>query len=1079
MAKYLKSINLQGFKSFPVKINIDLVDGITGIVGANGSGKSNIVEAVKWVLGEQSAKSLRGDKMEDVIFNGTKERTAMSMAEVSLNFDNDNHWLPIEYNEVSVSRRIFRSGEGHYSINKSRVRLKDVVELFLDTGIGRDSYAIFEQGKIDRLLSESAVERRSLFEDFAGISKFKFRKEEAERKLENSKFNLERINDIIISLEKEVISLKEQAANASKYNELKNSLRGLELKFEALRVKNLENEIMNKFSQKNKAEEKLKPLIEEVKKKEEDILSAEKEIQHREEEFNKIRDDYTKFERVFGEIQTRLENNKERKISIENQLNTLELRLIEGKERQKVLQGELQEKSQDLAVITDEKENIQGIMSGIQSKIDTIYSRIKQMDSNILDHSKELGYVKIITKDEIDKQKHELIAVQTKLENYRVSIQEKWKLQKSIESDLEERKIQYDSYTQNIANLRKELEKILSEIENNLKRENSNKQENTKYNEEIRKLQMKLKSMDKIIMDSLEKQAVLLKDFSIKKPLLESKVEKAMNQLTDCIQNNTPFDETKRIILELKDRFSEYKNYYENILGILYSDEGTYTQKENTQNSIEELTNKIYDNEQELERIRTKIKELQIVRENIQNNYNKNDFELSNIKKEMNKMNGQLTSVLESLKILENQINSASDTIKKKQSLIEELILIVDEYDEEIRELKEKRNNLHDELNKRKIDHARIEEKHKSLLNEINRIKNQISDIERMRGSFETDKNNSIVVIKEMEKRIEDDSKKLEIHMQKIETIGKELESKKKDIEAIQKSRKVMELQRRDIEENIQKLERTIMNLENAISERKGFLGSILENVQNNYSTEIRGIQIQKGENFENISLKINELRQELQNMGDVNLLAIEQYQNAKERLDFLNIQKQDSEKAMADIIILIEETNAKCIEQFSSAFEDIRKAFKKIFARLFDGGRADLILENEKDILNSGINIFAEPPGKKFQSISLLSGGERALVAIAVIFSILYLKPTPFVVLDEMDAPLDDDNIERFKSLLKDFKQTSQFIIVSHSKSTLEICDALYGVTMEEQGVSKVISVAFDEANLLFKSDDNNESPS
>ncbi len=998
----------------------------------------------------------------------------MSMGEVSLTFDNESHWLPIEFSEVCISRRIFRSGEGQYSINKSRVRLKDVVELFLDTGIGRDSYAIFEQGKIDRLLSESAIERRSLFEDFAGISKFKFRKEEAEKKLENSRLNIERVNDVLIELEKEVASLKEQSDNASKYNDFRSELRQLELKFEALRVHNFENEIMNKYSQKKNTEDRLKPLLEEIKKKEKDLILAEEEIQIKETEFNAIRDDYTKAEREYGEIKSRLENNKERKTILINQIKNMESRLVEGGEREKTLKGELQQKMDEMDLVTGDKEAVYDEMSEIQNKIDVIHKEIKNLDSEILKKSKELGFEKIISKDDIDKQKHELVAYQTRLENYRASLEEKWENRKNIQSELKEKNDQLEIALKDKNHLKTELENVISDIEGLHKKESELKQMNNLNGDEIKSLQYKLKSMDKIIMDSLEKQSGMLKKFMDQKPLLESNIDNAINLITECIQENRPWEETRESIERLKNHFKDYKNYYENILGILYSDEGTYTHKENVQKSIEEFTDKIYQTEIEIETVRSKTRELQTLRESIQNNYNKNDFEIQNLETETGKISEQLSSVQESSKNLENQINAASETIKKKQILIENMMLAVEDYDENIRDLKADRNNLFDDLNKKKVEYARAEEKYKSLDNEIRRIKNQISDIEKMHNTYDTDIKNSAEVIAELDKRIVDDANNQKVINEKIREFQNDIENRKSMIEAIQKSRKVIDLQRKEIEENIIKMEKVLVNLENAISERKGFLESIVENAQKNYSMDIRKVEILKEDNFDTISAEINRFRMELQNLGDVNLLAIEQYQNAKERMDFLIAQKLDSEKAMADIEALIKETNAKCIEQFTAAFEDIRKAFKKIFARLFDGGKADLVLENEKDILNTGINIFAEPPGKKFQSISLLSGGERALVAIAVIFSILYLKPTPFVVLDEMDAPLDDDNIERFKAIVKDFKLSSQFIIVSHSKSTLEICDALYGVTMEELGVSKIINVAFDEAELLFKSDDN-----
>ncbi len=1070
MVKYLKYLYLQGFKSFPVKTQLELVDGITGIVGANGSGKSNIVEAIRWVMGEQSAKSLRGDRMEDVIFNGTKDRAAMSMAEVGLIFDNDNHWLPIDFSEVSVSRRMFRSGEGQYSINKSRVRLKDVVELFLDTGVGRDSYSIFEQGKIDRLLSESPIERRALFEDFAGISKFKYRKEEAEKKLENSRTNLERLNDIIMELDREVISLKEQADNANRYQEFKAGLQREELKFEALRKANCEAEIENKTAQKAANEEKMKPLIDQLVFNENKIIELEENIQKDEGYFNNLRDEYTRAEREFGELNSRLINNIERKKAMERQILNLESRLKDGEDRGNALKNEFAGKKNELNSASEDKEAVSESLRNIEAKIDEIHLSIKHLDERALGLSKGIGFEKIISKDNVEKNKQEIIALQTRLENFRTTLEEKWNLMKTIEQQINEKKEQAEITGQNISFLTEELTKAVKEIETLHDREKKLKDENHQLNDEVSFIQEESRKMDRLIIESLEKQAKLMKDFTGKKPEIEVEIDLIFSDLIGIIRNNSPLDQIKDRMNTLKNQFYRYKEYYESILNVLYSDDGTYTKKESLLGKIEQTEAMIAGNSDEIEKTRELLKDMQEIREGIQNNYNKSQYDAVSMKNEINKFNSELLSAQESLKTIENQINDISEKIKTRQTITEEMIKIIDDYEDKMIRIKSDRNNYFDELNKKKIDFARIDEKYLSLSNEILRIKNQIADIDKMKESYLHDRDNTGLSIKDISDRItidEDGKSKLE---GRIEEYKNNIENKKKLIEGMQKAKKNLDNQRKNTEENAQKIEKIISGLDNSISERKGFLSSIIDNVQKNYNVDIKTIQIDKGDNIEKTYGLINSFRAELQKIGDVNLLAIEQYRNAKERLEFLSIQKQDSEKAMIDIIALIDETNKKCIEQFTSSFEDIRKGFKKIFARLFDGGRADLLLEDEKDVLNSGVNIFAEPPGKKFQSISLLSGGERALVAIAVIFSILYLKPTPFVVLDEIDASLDDDNIERFKSLLHDFKETSQFVIVSHSKSTLEICDALYGVTMEEMGVSKIINVEFDDAEILFK---------
>ncbi|OHD55608.1 MAG: hypothetical protein A2Y33_13310 [Spirochaetes bacterium GWF1_51_8] len=1070
MANYLKSIEITGFKSFPVKSRIEFLDGITGIVGPNGCGKSNVVEAIKWVLGEQSAKSMRGEKMEDVIFNGTKERPPMGMADVSVTFNNEAKWLPIEFSEVSVARRIFRSGEGQYYINKSKVRLRDMVELFLDTGVGRDSYAIFEQGKIDRLLSESPQERRFLFEEFAGISKFKFRKEEAERKLENSRLNLERLNDIVIELDKEVESLRTQAEDANKYNSLQNELKTLDAKFAALRIKNIRKEIDARIEEKTKLADKQKVLSETVRDREDAMLATDGDIQKRETDFHAFDDQFAQTQKEFAAVQTRLESNRERVRSQTDWLSSMENRIKEDMERLTVLQGELKQKEHDSLGINVEKDESSSAMKEIQSQIDEVFVKIKSLDEKILAKSRELGFDKIITKDDIERQRQEIVAFRTRLENYRVSIEEKWEVGRNFETERKEKTNQLEIFSRDVETFKSELDKIIKEIDISLQKEKDIRQDNLRTGEEIRELQVRLKSMDKAIMESLERQSGELKKFTERKPMLDARLESALSRLTGAIESGANTSAVLEGVAELKTNFSEYRAYYENILGILYSDDGAYTQKENIQNRIEELTGKIAANEQALEETRARLRDLQSVRSDIQSSYNRNEFETSALRKEIVKLDDQITNNHSALKFLESQIASHSDSINKKGTLIDSMITIVEEYERDIQELRSARSVLGEELNGKKVDFARIEEQYKSVRNESERIRHQIGDIERHRVNFENDKKTTFQSIEELKTRIGEDSISVESFSQKIEAGRTEREKRLKEIEQLKTARKALEFQIREYNEQNMKLEKQMMEFENAIGERTGTLQSIVENAMSAYGIDVTGIPVGENDNIDSIHADIKRLRNDIAKLGNVNFLAIEQFQDAKERLEYLISQRLDVEKAMADIQGLIDETNEKSAEQFSRAFEDIRVAFKKIFSRLFDGGRADLILQDKENVLTSGIDIMAEPPGKKLQSISLLSGGERALVAIAVIFAILYLKPTPFVILDELDAPLDDDNIERFKNLLAEFRQTSQFVVVSHSKSTLEVCDVLYGVTMEELGVSKVINVAFDEAQMLFK---------
>ena len=1070
MANYLKSLEIAGFKSFPVRTRIEFVDGITGIVGPNGCGKSNVIEAIKWVLGEQSAKSLRGEKMEDVIFNGTKDRQSMGMAEVTLTFNNESRWLGVDYMEVGVSRRMFRSGESQYSMNKNKVRLKDIVELFLDTGVGRDSYAIFEQGKMDRLLAESPIERRTLFEEFAGISKFKFRKEEAEKKLVSAQTNLDRVNDVILELEREVEKLQVQAENAHLYHQYKEKLAELEIKFQALRVFNTKKEIENRTKQKTELEQKLELTKKEMKDRDEALVKTDEDITEREEELQDIQQSFSAAEREFSEIKSRLDASKERKVTQTNWLANMESRLNQETERLTGLRADLASKDKELAEVSTEKETVSGELTDLKAKIDSVFNEIRSIDNNLLEESKKLGYQRIISKDDIEKLKQEIVAYHTRLENFRISLKEKWDINQTLTKEKEEKNEQYEMLSQELDTFRDKLEGIKRDIDDCLNREKAIRDDSRISGEKIKDLQVQLKSMDKVIMESIEKQSALMKDFSRKKPLLEAKLDGALSRLTSAIEQKESSETIREIIADLKKLMTENKSHYENILGILYSDEGTYTKKENLQNEIEELTAHIEDNEQKLEDLRVKLRELQTVRNDIQTGFNRTQMESDTLKRDIQRLDSQMTTTQETLKSIENQINSHSEMIRNKQEMADKLTSIVEDYEKNIQTLRTRKNELGEVQNSKNVSYARVEEKFKSVQTEIARIRSQIRDIERSQESYEKDKLTTLSSIEELSVKIDEDTELMRRKSKTIEEIKYNMERKKTEVTGLRNARRQIEIQIKDSNTGLQKIESQIGEIERSIAERRGSMEAIMESARNTYSIDVTQIPISPDDNADKLHKAIREMTAELQKLGDVNLLAIEQYQDAKDRLEFLSRQREDVMKAIEDINMLIQETNERSISQFTEAFEQIRKAFKKTFARLFDGGRADLILIDEKDVLNSGVDILAEPPGKKFQSVSLLSGGERALVTIAVIFAILYLKPTPFVILDELDAPLDDDNIERFKAILKDFRQMSQFIVVSHSKSTLEVCDALYGVTMEELGVSKVVNVAFDDANVLFK---------
>jgi len=1072
MARYLKTIELDGFKSFAVKTTLECVDGITGIVGANGSGKSNIVEAIKWVLGEQSARSLRGEKMEDVIFNGTQNRSPKGMAEVTLTFANETRWLPLEFAEVSIGRRIFRSGEGQYFINKSRVRLKDIVEIFLDTGVGRDSYAIFEQGKIDRLLSESPEERRFLFEEFAGISKFKFRKEEAEKKLEAARANLERVQDVIIELEKELMKLEKQAENARRYHEIKDQLTACELRFEVLRVKNMQQEIEAKTAEKQKIEQQVVQKQQKLAEVEENLILLDEELTQKETARNQWQEKITALEKSITELQTQIKANRERKSFLEKQMESLAQRLAEGTEREKTLREEYEKKSEMLSDIEELREHAREKLSIIQKDIDRLHESMRLLNQQLLTQSRELGFSQTVTRDHVDQLQKEILGLDFQRESMQKKLEEIFHQKQTLQAQLEEKHRILEDMRQKRDRIASEVQDVMAQIQQNIKEESDLKKENQSLLQSIQNLQQKLKSVDKVIIESLEKQATEIKAFSQKKPFLEAKLSELFAGLERAMERGD-LEESRKTLQQLKRLFQEIEASYESILGILYSEEGTYTQKERIQDNIEEINQVIEDNRQKIEHLHERLRELQNLRENIQASYTRVEYDVQAIEEEIKKLTRDQGASEEAYAQVQNTLAQYGERILARQSQLEKIMEIIETYETEVAEKKSELNKEIEKLNNQRVETVRIEEQYKSLATEIQRIGSQLEDIVRTRANYTRDIENSRQTVEQMNQYIEEAEERLAALAHDLDHYRSNLSDIRSQIEAIIKNRKSLEALRKDIEGDVQTLEKRIGGLENALQERQQSVDALVSRIQETYHCSPDEVSLRPEETIDALHQAITRLRQDLAQLGDVNLLAIEEYRHARERRDFLEQQRQDSEKAMQDIVNLIEETNEKSRELFVSSFEAIRKSFRKIFARMFDGGRADLILLDENDVLNSGINIMAEPPGKKFQSISLLSGGERALVAISVIFAILHLKPTPFVVLDEMDAPLDDDNIERFKRLLLDFKEVSQFLIVSHSKSTLEICDALYGVTMEEQGVSKVVSVAFDEAASLLIRDD------
>jgi len=901
-------MDMFGFKSFADKTHIEFEPGITAIVGPNGCGKSNVVDAVKWVLGEKQAKNIRGQTMEDIIFSGTDQRKALSLAEVSLTIDNTNRILDFDSEMVTVSRRIFRDGESEYLINKSPVRLKDIDKLFMDTGIGKSAYSVLEQGKMDLILSTKAEDRRYLFEEAAGISRYKMQKKESLKKLQDTGENLNRINDILKEIEREKELKSRQADKTKEFLNLKGKLSDLDIKVSLIKYRDL----VRKY-EKNQADiEKLKKEREELSGK---VSKTSVENEKDEKRKNDLQYQLFEIEKKLGDYKVRRETidlatDKNRRLVEENtsRKNSVIKKIEERKENLERLTIE-KKKSEETALelkdkIVEDKKKLSEFFETRKRKIDSIHaSRDKIEDNNrkIKDH--ELSLKKL----------REALEV----------------VIKKLVDAIEKRKIELENSENERQDVKRLIESELSQIEMDL---------NNAIDE------LKLKSFDRSWM-FLEKIKISV----------------------------------------LKEHIYKFESYEDGFRSILFDKTGIHAEKESLDKRIRELVLSIdemrADNVLLDEFIQNEQREL----ENINAMITRIERDIAKYENDSNWIEKQIVSLTHQIDDIKKQIDNYNEDIVRTDKIIEDLL----------REIRESEDKL-----------IQFNEKSEALKKSINELVARRSEIE-----------NNIARRKTDSRKDEEELSKIHERLGSLERNGVEISFKRDGIQDYlwtEYEKKVSELS--EI-----KLNDTMIN------------------------------------EFQN---EIQDLKKKIQDLGPINNLAIQEFRDLKKRFEYYLDQKTDIEKAREDIISVIEDINKTSVEMFISTFNEIQKNFAEMFKRLFEGGEAFLELSEMDNVLESGIDIMVRPPGKKFKNINLLSGGERALTAIALLFATYMVKPSPFCFLDEIDAPLDEQNIQRFVKMLREFSKSTQFIIVTHNKKTMHISESIYGVTMEDPGVSKIISV-------------------
>lgn len=1176
---YLESLEMQGFKSFPDKIKLDFHKGLTAVVGPNGSGKSNIGDAVRWVLGEQSSKTLRGGKMEDVIFAGTTQRKPMGFAQVTLNIVNNRGLLQVPADRVSVTRKLYRSGESEYMINGSQVRLKDIYELFMDTGLGRDGYSIIGQGRVAEIVSAKSGERREIFEEAAGISKFRYKKAEAERRLAAAQENILRLNDIMGELESRVEPLRVQSEKAAKFLELSDRKKSLEitvwvrqlddlkarleeisdkilinkgeydaveadisrleaeaedlqakmesssLKIEEMRARILEAEKSNtqlhsdiavfendishcretiadiekqQETAENSGEENRRVIEEKlalVAKAEEDIAETEEKHKSASEEMDKLSQEQDSFDSKFSDVNGALGKLYIRQSELKIAVTTGNSGKSELAEQLRECRGQEEQLRENGEQLSAEKRETEDGVRMLEEKSGEVNNRLSGLSKLWQGRAEKLA----LTKKEFEdvsfsiRDKEQRIRMLTDLENsmegFAHSVKQVLKASKTG---------QLRGVYGSVAQLIKVESDYSLAIETAL---GGALQNIVVDNEETAKRGIRL------LQESKAGRATFLPVTSVKGNRL------AERGLEDCAGfvalavDIVGFDENLRgVFTSLLGRIAVaediddatviakkygYKFKIVTLDGQVINAGGSFTGGSAAKSSgVLTRKNDIERLEAEKNKLSARIGEVKQSMEKLQAETDKLGFDIEGAKDELRVIGEdkirfeseikRITSMLEqnefqieaavanakryAERIEENDRNTAEaeENLRKCEEEIAELEKLAADSEGKRSEIREKREALSEKLSEMKLYQLERSKDKDALLAEIKQLEEQFSAL--------GDNSARLAVALEEQKRIIAEKEKL------IEERKSTLENAADAVSEINAKISEEQLAKREME---QKSNEGRIKIRSLIDEREKFSREMTRleerqtSVQNNYDGIISDMQEQYGmylsearetavpvEDLLTVQRDLNEVKQKIRGLGNVNVAAIEEYKEVSERYTFMRGQLDDVETSKRELEQLIEELTDNMRRQFSESFNQINENFKEIFVELFGGGRAELTLTDPEDVLESGIEINVAPPGKVIKSLSLLSGGEQAFVAIAIYFAILKIKPAPFCILDEIEAALDDINVVKYAQYLRNFTDTTQFILVTHRRGSMDEADVMYGVTMQEKGISRVLKL-------------------
>ncbi|OQM46254.1 chromosome segregation protein SMC [Anoxybacillus sp. UARK-01] len=1186
---FLKRLDIVGFKSFADRVSIEFVPGVTAVVGPNGSGKSNITDAIRWVLGEQSAKSLRGAKMEDIIFAGSDSRRPLNIAEVTLTLDNEDGFLPLDYQEVSVTRRVYRSGESEFLINQQPCRLKDIIDLFMDSGLGKEAFSIIGQGRIEEILSSKPEERRTIFEEAAGVLKYKIRKKKAEHKLNETQENLHRVNDILHELESQLEPLKIQASIAQDYLEKRNELETFEVALIAHEIEELHRQWNH-----------LRDQLTDHQQKEMALSAA---LQKEEATVEQLRDQMTALDESIDGLQQVL-------LVVSEELEKLEGRKEVLKERKKNAAQYQKQLEETISSLSEKSGKLCSTLEKEREQLTRIREELHALQTELKEKQRAFASYDISVEEQMERLKSdyiELVHEQASLKNERTHLQallEKLEKKQSVltkenekhlaernlikeqyialesnyqqtERKLKEQETQLQQKSAQLAELKQEIEQkesMLYQAYQYLQQTKSRKEmlEEMQHDyagffqgvKEILKAREQLSGIHGAVVELIHvsskyetaieialggaMQHIVVADEEAARAAIHYLKKHSYGRATflpmNVLQPKQLPSEQLAIVknhpafVGVANELVSYDSIYQTVLAHLLGNVIVTTNLKGanelarllhyryrlvtlegdvvspggamTGGGVAKKTNSLLSRNRELETITDKFRDMEAKTEQLELLVQSKKKEAAQREAEM----AELRKQIEERRFALQEIKSAWREVEWQEKNTSERLALYDEekaHDEqEMRQLREKITTVEQKLYQMEAKLAEIDEQmqHLTLQKQdeqsskealqaaiteqkvavaekqqlLKHIQEKIAQLtleqEETEKQLQAAKEDLLTLTDEMNSNVFGEEQLDQLRQQKVqdkqetlELIASRREQRLQYQEMLENSERELKEKKRQykqlteiIKDEEVKLNRLDVELENLLSRLREEYMLTFEAAKEKYPLQMEAEAARK---------KVKLIKRAIDELGTVNLGAIDEYDRVSERYQFLTEQKSDLQHAKETLHQVIDEMDQEMKKRFLTTFQQIRSHFGDVFQQLFGGGRADLQLTDSNDLLNTGVEIVAQPPGKKLQNLSLLSGGERALTAIALLFSILKVRPVPFCVLDEVEAALDEANVHRYALYLKRFSSQTQFIVITHRKGTMEEADVLYGVTMQESGVSRLVSVRLEDSKQLVKS--------